>query len=514
MLDLRLFVPFSKRDAQPDGSVIVEGIATKEEIDKQGEVVTYEASKAAFAEWTDAFSRATGGMSLGNIREMHGPVAAGKAIAWDADDATKAITLRAKIVDKAAAEKVREGVYTGFSIGAPGSSVIRDMVGDLKRIVGYKLSETSLVDNPACPSALFSMAKRAVPITWTAALLKAEMEAKRLHAGEYLATMPWLTGDAIAKGLNDGALCITAERAIEKVAAREDASPKEGESKYGDVTFADEQNKKYPIDTAAHVRAAWNYINKEKNAAKYGAKDLSTIKRRIIGAWKRMVGKDGPPAAQEKAFGLVKWQDGLSHLQTLAGILASLDSLLECVEHEAVSEGDASTVPGMIREAEKQLSAILTAMCAEETSELFGAEADEGEMEMLAIADVQKVVTDSLAPINKLLEPLQKLETLMKETVAPIKDELAKVQTAQGEAAKATEALTERLAKVEATPAAVGRPVATVEKTLGQDRPVQPEGVSVDAISKVIAEAAEKMGPVWEREQRLKLATLAVQGLR
>lgn len=164
---LKLFIPFTKREDSPDGSVLVEGIATAEEIDKQGEAVSYEGSKAAFTEWSEGFARVTNGASLGNIREMHGPVAAGKAIGWTADDTRKAIVLRARISDTAAAQKVRDSVYTGYSIGAPGHTVKREIVknGDTEfpMVMAYTLSEVSIVDNPACPSASFSVVKRAVP---------------------------------------------------------------------------------------------------------------------------------------------------------------------------------------------------------------------------------------------------------------------------------------------------------------------------------------------------------------
>jgi phage I-like protein len=72
--------------------------------------------------------------------------------------------------------------------------------------------------------------------------------------------------------------------AIEK---REDVSPSEGKSKYGDVKYADEKNKKYPIDSEAHVRAAWSYINMPKNAGKYSSEDVKTIKGRIKAAGKK-----------------------------------------------------------------------------------------------------------------------------------------------------------------------------------------------------------------------------------
>ena len=62
---------------------------------------------------------------------------------------------------------------------------------------------------------------------------------------------------------------------------RKDVSPKEGQREYGDVKFADPTNKKYPIDTDEHIRAAWSYINHKDNAAKYERGEVSKIKSRI-----------------------------------------------------------------------------------------------------------------------------------------------------------------------------------------------------------------------------------------
>ena len=73
----------------------------------------------------------------------------------------------------------------------------------------------------------------------------------------------------------------------EKIEKRSDVSPKEGKHKYGDVKFADDKNKKYPIDTAEHIRAAWSYINHADNAAKYDQNDVKTIKSRIKRAAKQ-----------------------------------------------------------------------------------------------------------------------------------------------------------------------------------------------------------------------------------
>ena len=72
-----------------------------------------------------------------------------------------------------------------------------------------------------------------------------------------------------------------------RIDKRTDVSDHDGERKYGDVEYADTTNKKYPIDTAEHVRAAWNYINHKDNAGKYEASEVKTIKSRIKRAAKK-----------------------------------------------------------------------------------------------------------------------------------------------------------------------------------------------------------------------------------
>jgi len=77
------------------------------------------------------------------------------------------------------------------------------------------------------------------------------------------------------------------------------ADKKHAEKEYGDVAYADETNKKYPIDTEEHIRAAWNYIHQARNAGKYpdGGK---AIKGKIVSAWKRVIG--GEPPSVEKSL--------------------------------------------------------------------------------------------------------------------------------------------------------------------------------------------------------------------
>ena len=58
---------------------------------------------------------------------------------------------------------------------------------------------------------------------------------------------------------------------------------------YGDVEYADPKNGKYPINTAAHARAALAYISMPKNAAMYplNGVSLSEVKGRIVAACKK-----------------------------------------------------------------------------------------------------------------------------------------------------------------------------------------------------------------------------------
>ncbi len=160
--DIRFFVPFTKVEEQSDGSVYVEGIATGEVLDFHGEVVSYEASKAAFEEWSAWAEKATDGASIGNIRVMHQPIVGGKAVKWWADEATRTIHLGSRIEDPTAAKLCRSRAYTGYSIG--GNNVTRELQPyegkSVPWVTAYRLSENSIVDKPACPTATFTLVKR------------------------------------------------------------------------------------------------------------------------------------------------------------------------------------------------------------------------------------------------------------------------------------------------------------------------------------------------------------------
>lgn len=154
----RVFVPLTKVDEEQQ---LVYGRITQEMLDKSQEVMDYDTSKPLFEKWSNDISEASGGLSKGNVRVMHGLTAAGKLTELDFDDGDKAIDVCAKIVDAAEWEKVTEGVYTGFSVGGKYEKRWTDTDDDGNKVKKFTANpnEVSIVDNPCVPSASFTMFK-------------------------------------------------------------------------------------------------------------------------------------------------------------------------------------------------------------------------------------------------------------------------------------------------------------------------------------------------------------------
>ena len=138
---------------------LIWGQITSEVADKSGEVMDYASSKPLFEEWSSDIAKASGGKSVGNVRVMHGKSVAGKLTSIAFDDGAKAINGCAKIVDDGEWAKVREGCYTGFSIGGSYEKRWPDETNpELTRFTARPV-EVSLVDLPCCPTATFSAIK-------------------------------------------------------------------------------------------------------------------------------------------------------------------------------------------------------------------------------------------------------------------------------------------------------------------------------------------------------------------
>ena len=146
--NVRLSMPLTKVD---EGRRIVSGFASLDNLDKQDDIVTTEASMEAFAKFR------------GNIREMHQPSAVGKMISFKEEKYFDAETKKfykgvfvSAYISKGAQdawEKVLDGTYTGFSIGGRMNKWddAYDEKSDkpIRVIKEYDLIELSLVDSPA-----------------------------------------------------------------------------------------------------------------------------------------------------------------------------------------------------------------------------------------------------------------------------------------------------------------------------------------------------------------------------
>ena len=146
--NVRLSMPLTKVD---QGRRIVSGFASLDNLDKQNDIVTTEASMSAFAKFR------------GNIREMHQPSAVGKMVSFkeekyfdpESKKFYKGVYVSAYISKGAqdAWEKVLDGTYTGFSIGGRmnkwDDAYDEKADAQIRIIKDYDLIELSLVDSPA-----------------------------------------------------------------------------------------------------------------------------------------------------------------------------------------------------------------------------------------------------------------------------------------------------------------------------------------------------------------------------
>ncbi len=499
---MRLYGAFTKAEVQSDGTVRVEGIASSEAEDDQGETVRADAMRLAIPDY----------MRFPALREMHQLSAAGTTLEADVghDGVTRIV---GHIIDPVAISKIKNRVYRGFSIG--GQVTGRDPT-NRKIITGLKLNEISLVDRPANPEAIFDIWKAGGAIIegntdmpdgglatlgevlaakasagepvqiWSCsnaehrhlakadavrcledeAAMAAESPAEGATAlegepGSDAATEvenaipappaePQSALDMVRAAIERGEAALAragantepaepAELSVDRQsvdhvdhvgqaaepAAKGGDQPGDGSKPYGDETYADpgyqaDGKKRYPVTkdgkpSEERIRAAWTYISKPANCAKYSGGDCGKVKAKIVSAWKEHIDSAGPPSASEKASlpsmrksiwdwlmdrrdraasaisGVVEKLFGhaespvprheiakaLWDVGQVAGIILALDELKERLEYEALVEGDGSPQPAKISGIIGELCDFLNALVAEETAEIL----DDEEME-------------------------------------------------------------------------------------------------------------------------------------
>ena len=207
---VRLSVPFAKVDKE---NRLVSGFATLDNIDTSDDVVTAEASKAAFSTFR------------GNIREMHEPIAAGRLVDFREEEFFyngefyRGIYATA-YVSKGAQdtwEKVLDGTLSGFSIGGSITDQETKFVKDagehgktIRFIKGYDLVELSLVDNPANQLANLDSVVKVFKID--------DGIMKGMAVDTHLVNVFWCQTDEIAKNsTEETATCLSCGNAMEQI---------------------------------------------------------------------------------------------------------------------------------------------------------------------------------------------------------------------------------------------------------------------------------------------------------
>lgn len=199
----------------------------------------------------------------------------------------------------------RSGVVKGMSFGF---EVIKDswtddegrasnsMVGTHRTVQEVRLHEVSAVTFPAYESTSLS-ARDAI---------RAARGSERRSDSDESDGMATCIGCDEPVSMDDSE-CSNCGRVLDEsdTDGRRAADPKKP---YGDVAYADPKNGKYPIDTEAHAKAAWAYINMPKNAAVYplNGVSLASVKAKIEAALKKF----GVKVSEQNSMKLaVEWEE-------------------------------------------------------------------------------------------------------------------------------------------------------------------------------------------------------------
>src|SRR6516164_6308437 len=433
---MRLYGAIEKVEAQADGTVKVHGIASTESTDDQGEVVKAEAMREALPDYMKfpavremhqlqaagtALEAEVGPDNITRIvAHIVDPVAVSKVKsqvyrgfsiggrvtkreAGNPKTITGLVLNEISLVDRPANPEAIFDCWKASMAGPPASNAAPIQIwtcgdathqhrakADAVKCISKRSALPATTDEPLAKSDPVDPAAAAAAIEKHAAegatALQVAMDAAlaSIEAGEVAIDT---TSGAVAK---TGTTTLTASIPSDAVGALVDGqfvakggdAPGDGSEPYGDVKYADpgyqsDGKKRYPIDTERHIRAAWNYISKPKNAGKYSNEHLSAIKSRIVAAWKDVIDSDGPPSASEKAS-RADITKSLLDIGDIAMMIAALRRIEESLEFEAAMEGDSSSAPAKARDCCAQLCQFLRDLVAEETAEVLeGTEIDE-----------------------------------------------------------------------------------------------------------------------------------------
>ena len=268
-----VFLPFAKTEDQPDGTLMVWGRATQEVVDSENEICDFESSAPLFQRRSQMMKDASGGENLFPLRAMHQPIAAGRVVEMSYLPDEKAIDICAKVVDSNEAKKVREHVYTGFSVAGKYARRWRDPGTNYVRFTADP-REISLVDVPAVPSARLTLFKLEgeelsdIPPMWVSEYIAAVNKQEEIYKAE-----------KADKEAQESKLKALGERIG---ISRRNGSPITAPKDYPDDPneYGDPANWAYPVDSK-RVSVAVGRFNGDLGAEQYSPRSRHVLGRRI-----------------------------------------------------------------------------------------------------------------------------------------------------------------------------------------------------------------------------------------
>lgn len=164
--------PITKHAPDPDDpdAEIVYGKATGPDLDLDEQIIDGKFLERAMPVWYD----------IGNIRQMHSvnlpPAGTGIELVQQGQD----WYVKSRIIEPVAVKLVRGGAYRAYSVGIARPRIVRDFGARNGRITDGEIVEISLVDRPANPTCMLSVATKArgfIGKVWDMTLDRAHPEA-------------------------------------------------------------------------------------------------------------------------------------------------------------------------------------------------------------------------------------------------------------------------------------------------------------------------------------------------
>ncbi len=344
-----IYLPLEKTELQPDGTMLVWGRATQETPDSDGEICDFETSAPLFQRRSQMMKDASEGKNLFPLRSMHQPIAAGKIVEMNYLSEDKAIDVCAKVIDENEVKKVKEGVYTGFSVAGRYARRWRDPTSQYMRYTADP-REISLVDVPAVPTARFTMFKlegdddidplisSSVAPEWVADFIKAVSKLEELNLLE-----------KAEKQQQENKLKALGERIG---IPRRDGSPLSAPKEYpSDANeYGDPANWAYPVDSSRSTVAVGRF-NGGIGAEQYSPRSRHVLGRRIARLASRSGTKYKYDPASKKIINdkVGKTMSDSEHDQLLQ-LKAAIDNAVESVEGNPTLAKDAlGTIVNQVR---------------------------------------------------------------------------------------------------------------------------------------------------------------------